>query len=263
MTTSTLPLPTFLIIGAQKSATRWLRYNLGLHPDVFVATQELWFFNNVAHRFADQGVEWYRRQFDGWNGERHVGEATPGYMILRHDPEHVARRVASVIPDVRLIALLRNPVDRANSAMVHQIKRGRLPEDANLLDLVHQTDPAITRMGFVPGSLYAASLGPFIERFGDQLQVLLHDDVKADAGGVYRAALSHIGASTDFAPSSLAEVRESNQTGRKRARSVSPEDRAALYEYFRDDVTRLGELIDRDLSIWDPTTTPAETSRRG
>lgn len=73
-----LPLPTFLIIGAQKSATRWLRLNLGLHPDIFTAGREIEFFNS-AKQF-DQGTSWYRQQFEGWDGERFVGEATPGYM---------------------------------------------------------------------------------------------------------------------------------------------------------------------------------------
>jgi hypothetical protein len=46
MEPAALPLPTFLIIGAQKSATRWLRLNLGLHPAVFAASREIEFFNN-------------------------------------------------------------------------------------------------------------------------------------------------------------------------------------------------------------------------
>ena len=61
------PLPTFLIIGAQKSATRWLRLNMGLHPSVFTAGREIEFFNNHT-RFEAEGVEWYREQFSGWSG---------------------------------------------------------------------------------------------------------------------------------------------------------------------------------------------------
>src|ERR687892_2927024 len=146
------PLPTFLIIGAQKSATRWLRYNLGLHPEVYVAPVELEFFNKKS-RFR-KGVGWYRKQFAGralrdihpsqtrrrkrrvwrparvwwldrklgWEGQPIVGEATPGYMMWRHDARAVARRIKKIAPDVRLIAVLRNPVDRANSAMVHHIR---------------------------------------------------------------------------------------------------------------------------------------------
>ena len=51
------PLPTFVILGVQKSATRWLRWNLGLHPDVFTAASEVGFFSG-AGKFA-KGAEWY------------------------------------------------------------------------------------------------------------------------------------------------------------------------------------------------------------
>src|SRR4051812_38372679 len=104
--------PTFVIIGAQKSATRWLRINLGQHPEIFTAESEIHFWNN-GHRVEKLGLDWYREQFEGWNGERIVGEATPGYMFWRHGPETVARRIKDHHPDVKVIAILRNPVDRA------------------------------------------------------------------------------------------------------------------------------------------------------
>src|SRR5215207_2785995 len=99
------PLPTFLIIGAQKSATRWLRHNLGLHPEIYASPYEIGFFNSPK-RFAELGAEWYRAQFAGWNGQRIVGEATPGYMMWRHEPQEVAERIKETIPTARLIAIL-------------------------------------------------------------------------------------------------------------------------------------------------------------
>src|SRR5207249_6307749 len=120
MNSRALPLPTFLIIGAQKGATRWLRFNLGLHPDVYAAPTELSFFNNRT-RFVDLGVSWYRKEFEGWTGEPVVGEATPGYMFWRHQPRVCCERIREVVPAVRLIAILRNPIDRAQSAMIHHI----------------------------------------------------------------------------------------------------------------------------------------------
>jgi hypothetical protein len=73
--------PTFVIIGAQKSATRWLRTNLGHHPQILTAPSELHFWNN-DRRFEKLGVEWYADQFEGWHGEPIVGEATPGLHVL-------------------------------------------------------------------------------------------------------------------------------------------------------------------------------------
>ena len=101
------PLPTFVILGAQKSATRWLRWNLGLHPDVFTASTEIGFFSG-AGKFA-KGAEWYATQFEGWTGERIVGEATPAYMMYRHDPKVVAARIRSFDQEMRLLARAAEP----------------------------------------------------------------------------------------------------------------------------------------------------------
>src|SRR5262249_47403241 len=134
------PLPTFLVIGAQKSATHWLRVNLGLHPDVFCADGEPAFFNDKV-RYEESGVEWYRAQFAGWSGEAIVGESTPGYMFWRHHPERVADRIGAVLPEARLVAILRNPVDRAQSALIHHVQRGALAPETDLLDLVRSAPP--------------------------------------------------------------------------------------------------------------------------
>jgi hypothetical protein len=240
-----------LIIGAQKSATRWLRTNLGEHPEVFAASIEVSFFNQRFNR----GTDFYRSQFEGWNGEPIVGEATPGYMMWRHRPRAVARRIHETIPDVRLIALLRNPIDRAQSAMVHHIKKERLPRRPGLLRTIEKKPPEEDRLGLVAGGWYAASLEPYLKRFGDQLLVIFHDEVTTDPGGVYRRSLEHIGASTDFVPPEIEQVVFSNQqrsTPRRRS-SLSDDDRVALWPYFRDDVQRLESMVGRDLSAWDPT----------
>src|SRR5215218_7996379 len=193
MPSSEVPLPTFLIIGAQKSATRWLRVNAGRHPDVFTAPSETQFFHSPT-RFESLGLEWYREQFSGWAGEPIVGEATPGYMMWRHRPRSVAERIAQVVPDVRLIAILRNPVDRAQSALIHSETSGKLPPNSNLLEVISQRPPEHDPLGLVSGGWYSASLKPYRQIFGDQLLVLLYDDIQTDPARVYLRALVHIGA---------------------------------------------------------------------
>jgi hypothetical protein len=239
-----------LIIGAQKSATRWLRHNLGEHPDIYVAPREVKYFNHPK-RVTALGTDWYREQFAGWCGEPIVGEATPGYMISRHSPDDIARRVHDTLgDDVRLIALLRNPVDRAQSALVHHVRYERIHPKTQLIDLVRTDPPEARWMAIVDAGRYAASVESYRRVFGNGLLVLLHDDVGADPRGVYSDALGHIGASADYVPPTLAEVRNSNQDG---ATAALPDDeRRELFEYFRDDVERLEQLLGRDLSCWRP-----------
>jgi len=246
------PLPDFLIIGAQKSATRWLRSNLGQHPDVYAAPSEIEFFNN-DERFDDLGASWYRAQFGGWSGEHIVGEATPGYMMWRHDPAVMARRVLATVPDVRLIAILRNPIDRAFSAMVHHQKRERLPAGADLVSLVRSVPPEDDNLGLIAGGWYAKSLQPYVDLFGEQVLVLLHDDLDRDPRGLYTKAASHVGASPGFVPPQLERVRFSNQQpAQRRSDPLTPDERTALWEYFRDDVAELEVMLDRSLAQWAP-----------
>lgn len=249
-----LPLPTFLIIGAQKSATRWLRLNLGLHPDVFTAARELEFFNN-ADRMRELGTEWYREQFVGWDGEKIVGEATPGYMFWRHRPVAMAERIEDTLPGVRLIATLRNPIDRAQSGMVHHIEAGGLPRDSVLVELVKETPPERDRLGIITGGWYGASLEPYRERFGDGLLVVLHDDIDDNPRGVYDEALTHIGALPNFVPPEFEKVRFSHQqqpSSEPGRRALTLSERRELWDYFAADVELLEKVIGRDLSIWNP-----------
>jgi hypothetical protein len=247
------PLPTFIIIGAQKSATRWLRQNLGRHPEIFTAPREVKYFNHPK-RIAALGPDWYRAQFEGWVGEPFVGEATPGYMMLGHGPADVAERIRWTVPDVRLMALLRNPVDRAHSAFVHHQRQGRIHPRARLMDVVTSCAPEDDWMGIVTGGWYAASLQPFFDVFGDQLIVLLHDDVKSDPRAVFDRAVHHVGAAPGFVPTSLERVVFSNQPGGDKA-GLSESERRGLFEYFRDEIDRLESMLQRELGAWRPTNT--------
>ncbi|MGH2726565.1 MAG: sulfotransferase domain-containing protein, partial [Actinomycetota bacterium] len=112
-------LPNFLILGAMKAGTTSLAYWLGEHPDVFLAPGKELFFFNVPQRW-ELGVDWYRSQFAGSEGKIARGEATPGY--LGHP--QAAERIAATLPDVRLIALLRHPADRAYSQYWHNRATG-------------------------------------------------------------------------------------------------------------------------------------------
>jgi hypothetical protein len=117
-------LPDFLVIGGKKCGTTFLYHLLGRHPHVeLAASKELHYFDAL---YEQEDTEWYRRCFPTprWkDGHRTItGEATP-YMANLRVPERVAR----VVPRARLIALLRNPVDRAYSDYQQVVSKGREP----------------------------------------------------------------------------------------------------------------------------------------
>src|SRR5207244_732601 len=108
-----LVLPNFLMIGSMKAGTTSLYEYLRTHPQVFMSERkELDYFTTGIDRGLDR--DWYEGCFERADGARAVGEASTGYTKF---PTHrdVAARVAALLPDVRLIYMIRNPIERMRS----------------------------------------------------------------------------------------------------------------------------------------------------
>lgn len=115
-------LPDFLIVGGQRCGTTSMYNYLIQHPDIEPAfIKETHFFDRNYHR----GLGWYRSFFPviSESDAKITGEATPYYL---YDP-HVPKRVAAVVPSVKLIILLRNPTDRAYSHYQFEVRKGTEP----------------------------------------------------------------------------------------------------------------------------------------
>ena len=112
--------PNFLVIGAQRSGTTWLDTALRAHPQVYLPERrkEIHYFDEHYSR----GAEWYREFFSAAAarpGLKAIGEVTPRYLF---DPL-VPQRIAGDFPSMRLIAILRNPADRAYSQFCMYVGR--------------------------------------------------------------------------------------------------------------------------------------------
>ena len=138
-------LPFFLCIGAQKAGTTWLHHMLRQHPDLFLPeTKELSFFDHKRN-FEDRGLSWYESNFTAAGNDQRIGEVTPGYLWVwsSSSPDGknslsyrkgVPQRVLSVLGNnVKIIVLLRDPVDRGISAYLHHIRKGRIGLDQSIL----------------------------------------------------------------------------------------------------------------------------------
>lgn len=116
------PLPDFLVIGAQKAGTSSLHQFLSKHPELSagVGIKEIHYFD--TERVGD--LTWYRSHFRfrrPFAALPLVFESTPRYLFH----QRAASRISATLPDVRMIALLRSPVDRAISAYRMEVSRGR------------------------------------------------------------------------------------------------------------------------------------------
>ncbi len=114
-------LPSFIIIGAQKGGTSTLYRLLSQHPDVTATKlKEVHFFDLNFSR----GTSWYAAQFPLSVPRRRVtGESSPYYLFHPQAP----RRIRELLPEVKLIVLLRDPVTRAYSHYQHNRRKGREP----------------------------------------------------------------------------------------------------------------------------------------
>ena len=121
--------PNFIIAGAEKSGTTSLSFYLSEHPDIYIPrVKELHFFEN-ANNYS-KGLGWYEKQFAGCKGEKAVGECTPFYMY----DDTCAEKIKKAFPEIKILFILRNPVDRAYSNYWHQVRGGKefLPFEAAL-----------------------------------------------------------------------------------------------------------------------------------
>jgi hypothetical protein len=157
-----LVLPNFLVIGAMKAGTSALHVYLDMHPDVFVSKpKELNFF--VAELNWSRGLLCYERHFAAATGATAVGEACPQYTKATHHPG-VPARIVEVIPDAKLIYLVRDPIERMCSAYLHRIGSGR--EERPIEEAFQCDEP------YLNDSCYAYKLEQYLPYF-DRRQILV------------------------------------------------------------------------------------------
>jgi len=192
------PLPTFLGIGAEKAGSTWLDHCLRSHPQCFLPeTKEVNFFNrygsdlDVSDRFDRCGVEWYRAFFrDASPSHKAVGEITPIYMS---DPE-APTRIADVVPDVRIVAILRDPVTRAHSH--YRMIRHKSRSSGELRSFIELQDARIIGRG-----RYVHHLRRFAELFGRERIFLMSFE---QATAAPREHLARLAQFLDLAPEGFA-----------------------------------------------------------
>lgn len=246
------PLPDFLILGAQKAGTTALYEYLRRHPDL---TGPSWKEVSFFDRHWVRGVKWYRGNFPNRARTRGklVGEASPSYVFHPLGPA----RVQEVVPDARLVALVRNPVDRALSHYHHEVALGREPlsfEDALAAEderLRGEVDRMLADPGYFSrewwGHTYKAR-GRYAEQLerwlavfpAEQLLVVPSDDLSADPAGTHARVLEFL----DARPHRLDSY---PRVYERQYEPMSPETRERLAAEFEEPNRRLYELLGRDL----------------
>lgn len=249
VTAARRPLPDYLIIGAQRAGTASLHDFLSAHPSVAPPSKkEVHYFSLNATRSLD----WYRSHFP--SGARVTGEASPYYLFHPRVPGQVAR----VLPEVKIIVLLRNPIDRAHSHYTHERVFGREPlefeealareperlagEEERLI-----SDPAYNsfehqRYSYLARGAYAEQLRRWLGHFPpERLFLVSSEEFRADPADTVLAVERFLGLEP-YVPEDLA---------RRHVNTYQPmgEDlRERLRRHFAPSNAALFELIGRDLN---------------
>jgi hypothetical protein len=287
-----MPLPTFIIIGAPRSGTTSLYNYLRVHPEVGMSrTKETNFFiydesdpppEEDSRWYPIRSREEYEAQFAHTEGKKAIGEASPMYLAHPRAPERIHR----LLPEVRLIAILRNPVDRAYSGYLFHLREtvgrydpDRLFEgDAEWL----QPDSPWVETGFYH---------PMLRRYGrwfdrGRLEVYLYEDlhdrprelirdlyrfvgvdesfvpdveVRHNVGGVPRSGALHALFSNprlkkvarEWAPQGIGKLaRRLRRANLEKPPPLPPAVRRRLTGVYRESILALESLLKRDLKAW-------------
>jgi hypothetical protein len=210
-------LPNFLVLGTAKAATSSLYVYLKQHPDIYLSPiTELNFFahegrdlnfrgpGDLEYIWSDSLVatyEDYCKQFASVNGEAAVGEVSTHNLYSPQAPALIKR----YIPNVKMIAMLRHPAERAFSAFAHMVRDGR--EETGDFTAALAREPARIRDNWEPlwhyksMGFYGAQLSRYLDIFDrEQIRVYLYDDFMAGPLDVMQDIYRFIGVDAAFVP---------------------------------------------------------------
>lgn len=266
--------PRFIVIGAMKGATTWIAHQLRSHPTLWLPDAEPHYFSAEYER----GPQWYASLFDPAPEGRIIGEKSADYLA---HPQ-AAARMASVLPDARLIVQLRDPVQRAYSDYCMLFRRGMVSGDPR--HYLQGADAGQSR--FLAGGLYGAHLGRFLLHYPrNQIHVILYETLRHSAEQVIADVCTHIGVPVHIAAEAvesrkndsaapmlplpvrrllqpirpvLDPLRANPLFAKLRAWMAAPvryppltdELQQMLRDYYREDILILQDILQKDLGHW-------------
>jgi hypothetical protein len=205
-----MTLPNFLIIGAAKSGTSALYTYIKQHPEIFMSTpKELRYFSytgphasGLDKNFVHEGVTSlgeYEQCFESVKNEKIIGEASPMYLYI----DGTAERIKEKIPNVKMLAIIRNPVYRAFSAYTHALRdwKEQAKSFQEALELEQERIDAGWGMlwHYTKAGFYHEQLSRYFRVFdSEQMKVVLYDDLISNVTALLKEIYSFLGVDPKF-----------------------------------------------------------------
>lgn len=190
-----MKLPDFLVIGAQKSGTTSLFLLLAKHPQLFLPSRkELQFFSSNA--LYERGLDWYSQEFfSDCPADKLAGEVSPQYLYSTRE----ARRIHAALPNAKLIAILREPIDRAYSQYLMSQRRGQETRSleeafADSFTIGESNQEAPESVRYFQFSDYQTVLSEYLQLFGrEKILILFQEDLDRAPEAVMEKIVNFLG----------------------------------------------------------------------
>ncbi len=233
--------PTFLGIGSQRCGTTWLYRVLSRHPDVFMPrVKEVKYFSERIHAHS---LAWYEKRFGPPDNDppRPIrGEFTPAYCTI---PPEVVRMIATAYPELRLILMIRDPVERTWSQIKIFHEKLVLKNDLDAM-----LDGFVARDKTARFNDYLRTIEVWTAHFPEEaLYIDLYDRVQADKPAVLAGVLAHLGADPTWQPEAKDLQAQINDT---EDRDIPPILRWALAKAWIEPTKRLNDRLQGRVSPW-------------
>lgn len=186
-------LPNFILAGAPKAGSSTFFEIIRQHPEIYMSEVKEPFFFDFNYQ---KGISWYEDFFKSHQGEKMIGEATVWYMRWPSVPQ----RIHQIIPNVKLLFILRNPIERAFSNYLMDLQGGHYTPDQTFGYVIRNEKqvPNLNRT-IVSAGFYYEHLQRFEQYFDrSQMLVMLYDELKRDLRSVERRVYEFLGVDPRF-----------------------------------------------------------------
>jgi hypothetical protein len=195
-------LPDFFVVGAQKAGSTYLLRCLGEHPQIFMPPAEVAFFEDSL--YSPERIGEFEKHFIPAKTGQVIGVKRPNLLGHPECPERLKRHM----PNLKIIAILRHPIERAVSGYFHYMKTGMLPIKPAEVGLRKILSGGYSQFPRAPEvlefGLYGKHLCHYAEFFPrENFHVMLLEDMKHDAEGQLSSLYEFLGVATDFRPDSF------------------------------------------------------------
>lgn len=259
LTSSIHTLPNFIIIGAAKGGTSSLYDYLTQHPSIYSCVVKE---PNYFAMYYDRGINWYKSCFpttlkkynvETFERKKFVtGEASTQYYWYPHTP----KRIKKILPKVKLILLLRNPIDRSFShynmnvnggkevlsfeEAIDQEKERTHEEYKKILENEYYFSPKYTLQAYLAKSIYVNFLSEWLKHFSlQQFLIIKSEDFYNNPNKIYNEVL-------EFLNLPKAKLKNYKITRKGSYDTMNPNTRRKLVEYFRPYNEKLYKLLEKD-----------------